>query len=99
MKIIGTDSSEIKFLSGRSDAYGLISGACIICNFRVDSDSSLEKSCGDSNSVYEVTRIGHFAAVAASIVSGHVSSSLNPVDRCKPGLKKQTKLKMKIFLF
>lgn len=59
-------------------------------NWRPASFCNRSKSLGDSTSVYDVTITGQSNETAARIVSGHVSKPLNPVDRYKPGLKKQT---------
>lgn len=90
LKIIGATSSEMKFRSGRCDANGFICGDWTTFNGRADSFCIRSKSLGDSISVYDVTTMGQFIDVADLIVFGHVSKPLNPVERYRPGLKKQT---------
>lgn len=92
LKIIGAISSDIKFRSGRCDENGFICGDCTTLSGRSDSFWMRSRSLGDSISVYDVTTTGQFIAVADLMVFGHVSSPLNPVERYRPGLKKQTRI-------
>lgn len=93
----GASWSDIKFLSGLSDAYGLRCGLWSMWILLPQQSLTLFRSRGASCLVYAVTaNIDSLRLKAALIVSGHVSLPAYPVTRCRPAFRAHTeKIKKK----